>query len=117
MNEVLTFDRLPVAVSQMIDKLNRIEMILVKPVEPSKPQRFDFNGAFDYLNNKLGVTFSKSKLQKSSALGTIPCRKFNNRLVFEKDELDAWVQSQTVTVSDNSAVLTLAASANRKLKK
>ena len=114
--ETISFDRLPVVVSQILDKVNRIEMLLIKPSEPPKKVRFDFNGALVYFN-ELGYTFSKSKLQKGSATGKIPCHKFNGRLVFEKCELDAWIQSQTVTVGDNSAALTLSASANRKLRR
>ena len=114
MEATISFDRLPVAVTQMMDKLNRIEMMLINTAEPPKPQRFDFDGALSYINEQ-GYTFSKSKMQKWSATGEIPCRKFNNRLVFEKCEIDAWVQSQTVTVCDKSAALTLARVANRKL--
>ena len=116
MNNVLTFDRLPNAVAEISDRLYRIEMLLTKPAEPPKPQRFDFNGALDYLNG-LGYTMSKSKGQKLSASGKIPCRKFNNRLVFEKCELDEWAQSQTVAVGDESPALILAKSANNKLRR
>ena len=114
--ETLSFDRLPIAVTQLLEKVNRIEAILIKPSDPPKPQRFDFNGALGYLNQQ-GLTFSKSQMQKKSATGEIPCRKFNNRLVFERTELDAWVEFQTVKVGNNSdAALVLAASANRKLR-
>ena len=112
--ESINFDRLPIAVSQIRDTVNRIEMMLIKPEKPTKPQRFDFNGALDYINES-GYVFSKSKMQKVSATGEIPCRKFNNRLVFEKSELDAWIESKTVTVGNNSPALSLAKSANRKL--
>ena len=115
MNEVLTFDRLPITVTQILDKVNRIEAILIKPSEPPKPQRFDFNGTLDYLN-ELGYTISSSRLQKLTASGGIPCRKFNNRLVFEKLELDSWVESKCEPVGRSEAALTLAKSANRKLK-
>ena len=115
--ETLTFDRLPIAVTQLLEKVNRIETILIKPTEPPKPQRFDFNGALGYLNQQ-GLTFSKSQMQKKTSAGKIPCKKFNGRLVFDKKELDYWIEAQTVTVGDNSdAALTLAQSANRKLKR
>jgi len=110
----LTFDRLPAAVSQLLEKVNRIETLLMRPVEPQKPQRFDFNGALDYLNS-LGYTFSKSQLQKSSASRNIPCYRFNGRLIFDKCELDAWVESKCEPVGHSDAALELARSANRKL--
>ena len=116
-SEVLTFDRLPIAVTQLLDKVNRIEKILTRPIEAPKPQRFSFIGAVDYLN-ELGFIISKSKLSKLTADGKLPCSKFNSRLVFEKDELDEWVASQTVTVGDKPEVaLTLAKSANRKINR
>ena len=115
-SEELTFDRLPIAVTQLLETVNRIEKILTRPVEAPKPQRFSFIGAVGYLN-ELGYTISESKFSKLSAEGKLPSAKFNNRLVFEQSELDAWVKSQTVAVGDKSDVaLSLAASANRKLR-
>ena len=113
-----SFDQLPNAVSQVIDKLNRIEILLSKPTEPSQPQRFNFTDGLHYLNG-LGYTISESKLQKLTASGDIPCKKFNARLVFERNELDAWVQSQTTPVGYNSdaAALTLARNANSKIRR
>jgi len=115
--ETLNFEKMPSAMMQVLERLGRIEMMLMKPTETPKPQRFDFNGTLDYLKG-LGYTIGDSKLQKLTASGKIPCSKFNNRLVFEKSALDAWVQSQTVQVGNNSeaADLTLAKSANRKLR-
>jgi hypothetical protein len=65
----------------------------------------------------LGYKISPSKLQKLTADGKIPCYKFNNRLVFERSELDRWIESKTVKVGDNSDVaLTLAKRTNCKLR-
>ena len=115
--ETLTFDQMPMAINQLLDRAIRIESLLSKPTEPPKSQRFDFNGLLSYLNES-GYTYSKSQLQKATASGSIPCKKFNNRLVFEQHEIDAWVKSETVSVGDNSgrAALELAKSANNKLK-
>ena len=114
---VISFENMPNMVAEILDRQKRIEIMLCKPIETPKPQRFDFNGALGYLK-ELGLTFSKSQMQKSAASGNIPCSKFNNRLVFEKSELDDWVQSRTVAVGNKSdeAALTLAQSANRKLR-
>ena len=113
--EAISFDRLPVAVTKILDKVNRIEMLLIKPEVAPKPQRFDFNGSLDYINES-GYPMGISKWQKLCADGKAPCRKFNNRLVFEKTELDAWIESHTVTVGQSDAALRLARSANRKLR-
>ena len=117
MNEVLTFDALPSAVGQVLERLTRIEAILKKPTEPPKPHRLDFKGALHYLS-ELGYRVSKSQMQKKTADGTIPCSKFNGRLVFDRTELDAWVECNSFKVGDNGdAALMLAKSANRKLKR
>ena len=114
----MTFENLPAAVSQLQGQLNRIEKLLTKPLAPEKPQRFDFTGVLGYINES-GFVLSQSKLQKLCATGKIPSRKFNNRHVFEKCEIDKWVESQTFNVSDHSeAAYTLVESANlsRKLR-
>ena len=114
----VTFDNLPAAVGQLLNEVNQIKKLLLRPAEPQEHQRFDFIGTLCYLKEQ-GYHISKSKLQKLTALGDIPCRKFNRRLVFDRAELDVWVQSRTDTVcnSSDTAVLTLAASASRKLKR
>ena len=112
----ISFDSLPIAVSQVMDKLDRIELMLSKPADPPQKARYDFKGTLDYLS-EIGYPLSKSKLQKLTASGSIPCQKFYNRLVFDRAKLDKWVESQTEAVGENSAALTLARSANRKLRR
>ena len=70
----------------------KMEEILITP--KNEPHEFDFNGVLSYIN-RLGYKFSKSKMQKITASGSIPCRKFNNRLVFKKSDIDAWIESET----------------------
>jgi len=116
MNTILTFDRLPIAVAQIGEQLNRIELYLKKPLEPVRPQRLDSNGVLNYINES-GYVYSTSKFQKDTAAGKIPCKKFNNRLVFDKCEIDNWLESQTKAVGQSAAAMTLAADANRKLRR
>jgi len=103
---------------QVQGDVSRILAILEKQA-PSKPQQFGVPGFHDYLKS-LGLEMSPSKQQKMSAKGMIPCHKFNGRLVFIKDEIDAWIKSQTTPNSKangvSNATLTLAKSANRKMK-
>lgn len=114
--ENITFDCLPLLVTKLLEKADRIEMLLTEKKEPAKPQWLGFSNALDYLDNS-GLKLSDSKLQKLTASGQIPCSKFNNRLVFDTQELDSWVESQMVKVADKSGVtLALAKSANRKLR-
>ena len=118
MTSEVTFDKLPMLVFQTSEKVNRIEalmMQLIKPSEPTTQQQFGFGGLLEYLK-KSGYEFSKSQLQKSTASGRIPCKKFNNRLVFDRAEIDAWIERNTVSVGDGTSALVLAKSANNKLK-
>ena len=64
-----------------------------------------------------GYRISKSKLYKLTSIRQIPFRYFGRRLVFSRDELLAWVETQTVSGDNTSDVLlTLAESARRKRK-
>ena len=114
----ITFDNLPAAVGQLLDEVNLIKKLLARPMEAQKPQRFDLKGTLDYLNEQ-GYIISRGKLQQLTASHAIPCKKFGRRLVFERTELDKWAEEQTVDVGNVSgdAALTLAASANCKLKR
>ena len=115
--ETLTFEQMPMAINQLLDRAIRIESLLSKPMEPPKPQRFNSDGALNYINES-GYTMSVSKWQKLCANGKVPSSKFNSRHVFEKSKLDEWIKFKTVSVGDNSgrAALELAKSANNKLK-
>ena len=111
----LSFDQLPSAVAQLLEKVTNIEKVLCKsiPVEPVFPERLDFNGALSYLNS-LGYKISKSKLQKETANRTIPCKRFNKHLVFDPVELQTWAESQTKHNRDHSGLtMMLAKSATR----
>ena len=111
---VTTESRLIEIIEIAVGKFLKVET----PKAKAEPQRFDFNGTLDYLKG-LGYTIGDSKLQKLTAMRKIPCSKFNNRLVFERSALDAWVQSQTIQVADDSeaAALMLARSASNKLRR
>ena len=116
----LKFEDIPALLQLQQAQLTRIEMMLARPAEPQKPQQFGVAGFHDYLKS-LGLEMSPSKQQKMSAKGEIPSHKFNGHLVFIKDEIDEWIQSQTSTnVKANGksdATLLLAKNANKKLNK
>jgi len=99
------------------DRLRSIERLLTRQIVPPQQQRFDSEGVLSYIN-QTGRTMSKSQLTKLTAAKKIPCSKFFNRLVFEKQEIDRWIESQTVKVENDSseAALLLSKSAARKLK-
>ena len=119
-NGTPTFDQIPTAMVLLIKSMLRVENLLkgkLPEPEVKQPKQFNLDGATEYLKS-LGLTISKGSIQNRTPKGAIPCKKFNGRLVFFRDELDAWVQSQTKAQGDSSAVtLRLASSANRKLRK
>jgi hypothetical protein len=62
-----------------------------------------------------GYILSKAKLYKLTASGSIPCRKFGQKLVFSRKEILKWAESQTRPKNKQSELLlTLARSARRK---
>ena len=115
----LTFEQIPSALMRMQGDVNRILALLEKPSPHPVPEKFGVAGFHAYLRS-LGLPMSPSLQQKLTAAGKIPSHKFNNKLVFKRDEIDAWIDRQ---ISPNSkvngksdAAITLAISASRKMK-
>ncbi len=72
------------------------------------------NDALELLKEH-GFPTSKAKIYKLTSAGTMPCRKYGNKLVFSRKELLAWAESQTKPINDTTQIaLTLARSARRK---
>ena len=115
----LKFEDIPAFLLQQQEQLTRIEMMIARPTEPSIPNQFGVAGFHAYLRS-LGLPMSPSLQQKLTASGKIPCHKFNNKLVFKRDEIDAWIERQISpnckVTGKGDAALTLAKSANRKMK-
>ncbi|MDR3226150.1 MAG: hypothetical protein LBT56_00565 [Prevotellaceae bacterium] len=90
--------------------------------EPKKavPERISgCRAAVDFLNNEAGYRISLSLIQKATAAGTIPCRRFHNKhLVFSHHELLEWAEKNCQPVGDMSEVtLSIANNANDKIRK
>lgn len=67
------------------------------------------------LLREYGYPTSKAKMYKLSALGSIPCKKFGQKLVFSRKDLLQWAEAQTKPKHDKSEViLSLARSARNK---
>lgn len=67
-------------------------------------------------NDALKITgLSKSKMYKLTSTGNIPCKQYGNRLVFSRNELLAWMETETKPKHDLSALhQVLAESAKKK---
>jgi len=97
MNE-LTFNELPKAVSQLFDKLNSIEKILLNQgdnTQPETDQLLTIKQAGEFL------TLSVPTLYGLVSKNTIPVSKQGKRLYFSKQELTDWIKAgRKLTVSE-----------------
>lgn len=68
---------------------------------------------------EFGYPTSKAKIYKLTSTGSMPFRKYGNKLVFSRKELILWADGQTKSHQDHltSANLTLAKSAKRKKRR
>lgn len=68
------------------------------------------------LEDALEITgLSKSKLYKLTSAKQIPHKTFGSRLIFSREELQTWVETQTIDSSQSDAIeLKLAKSARNK---
>lgn len=86
--ESLTFEQLPQAVSQIYNKLEIIEQLLLekKQPQPESDEQMNVEQAARFLN--LSVSTIYSKVCRSE----IPVNKQGKRLYFYKSELAAWIK-------------------------
>ena len=96
--EQITFESLPKAVSQLFDKLNSIEQILLNNGNNSQPesdQLLTIKQAGELLS--LSVPTLYGLVQKS----LIPVSKQGKRLYFSKQELTEWIKAgRKLTISE-----------------
>lgn len=89
MNEI-TFNELPKVVSQLADKLNSIEKLLLDQYNKQKPAENKFlsiKEASELIS--LSVPTIYGLVHRSA----IPCMKRNKRLYFSRQELSEWITS------------------------
>lgn len=81
----------------------------------SQPDTITLSTALDLLT-EYGYPTSRAKVYKLTSAGTIPHRKYGNKLVFSRKELLKWAEGQATQVGNSSsdAVLALARSAKSK---
>jgi hypothetical protein len=98
-----------------------VRKILNKSKEELKTMPENISGCRAAVNflTESGYRISLSLIQKETAAGTIPCRKFHNKhLVFKCNELIEWAEKHCQPVGDVSEItLSLASDANNKLRK
>jgi len=88
--EPITFDQLPQAVSELHDKLNNIERLIIeKNAQPGTP-------ADELLTIEEAASFahlSKPTFYGLVSRAEVPCMKKGKRLYFSKLELTEWIKS------------------------
>lgn len=67
-----------------------IEEIRTLRIAPELPDRMDIQQAADLIGLK------RSAIYKLTMSGAIPFKKYGNRLVFNRQELNAWMDERTV---------------------
>ena len=107
MNEKISFDTLPAAVMELVEKVDYIINLLGAKIEKREeiPKYLNTENALAYLKN-IGFSMSKSKLYKLTALKSIPVHKNGNNLLFLQKELEQWFESQIHTDKDKIESIT-----------
>lgn len=107
MNEKISFDTLPAAVMELVEKVDYIINLLGAKIEKREeiPKYLNTEKALAHLKN-IGFSMSKSKLYKLTALKSIPVHKNGNNLLFLQKELEQWFESQIYTDNDKIESIT-----------
>ncbi|HEY8657822.1 MAG TPA: helix-turn-helix domain-containing protein [Hanamia sp.] len=85
--EILTFDKLPEAISKLLEKVNQIEALLAgQQQQPGQDDLFTITQAAKFLNLAVPTLYSKVSRKE------IPVNKQGKRLYFYKSELEEWIK-------------------------
>jgi len=104
--------------SRLIELIENAVGKYFKQVEAPRQEPDNISGqksAINYLREN-GYEICKSTFSTRTARGMIPCRRFNKRVLYSKNELIAWAERNCERVVQSNASLMLAKNANRKLR-
>jgi hypothetical protein len=95
----ITFNDLPQAVEQVLEEIKVIKELLTQKENINKEvsSLMNFDEALDFMS-KAGYPMSKSKLYKLTANKQIPHIQFCSKLIFNREELLEWCQSQSKNI-------------------
>jgi hypothetical protein len=98
-----TFDNLPQQVDHLLTEVLLIKKILLDRNEKPEEVPKKFLSSKEALSElkAMGYSMSWSKFTKMVASRIVPCKKVNNKLLFNKEELRKWFDNQL----DNSSEL------------
>lgn len=93
--EIITFDKLPEAVGQLLDKVNHIEQLLGQQNQPpDQDELLNIQKAAKFLDLAVPTLYSKVSRKE------IPVNKQGKRLYFYKSELENWIKQGRKKTAD-----------------
>jgi len=95
--KAMSFDLLPQAISELIDRVARIEQILL---EERVPASWD-NELLNITEATAFLRLTKSTIYSKVCRGELPVFKTGRRLYFDKQELTAWIKSSRKTTNED----------------
>lgn len=90
--ETLSFEQLPKAVTQLYEKIENIERLLLEKSNESRPETdcwFDLNELCEYHPDKPAPATVYGWVH----FGQVPCHKGGKKLRFLKSEIDLWLKN------------------------
>jgi len=92
MNSKITFNDIPLAISELISKVDNLEKILLTQITSKKEQNkwFSIDELCEYLPGKPTKAYIYTKVHRRE----IPHKKVGKRLVFLKSDIDEWLNAQ-----------------------
>ena len=85
--DILTFDKLPEAVSQLLEKVSHIESLLAEQkLQPAYDEPLNIIKAAKFVDLAVPTVYSKVSRKE------IPFNKQGKRLYFYKSELEEWIK-------------------------
>jgi len=87
--EKLTFENLPEAVQLILDKLERLEKVLLAP----QSQRAEHEGNIDISAASIILGLAKATIYSKVCRGEIPAFKLGKKLLFKRVELEAYIEA------------------------
>lgn len=94
--KVLSFDLLPQAISELIERVASIEKLLREERAPAAPD----NQLLNITEASALLRLTKSTIYSKVCRGEIPAFKTGRRLYFDKAELTAWIKSSRKTTNE-----------------
>jgi excisionase family DNA binding protein len=95
--KAISFDLLPQAISELIDRVTRIEQLLREERSPAAVE----NEMLNITEATVFLRLTKSTIYSKVCRGEIPAFKTGRRLYFDKQELTGWIKSSRKTTNED----------------